>query len=373
MFDLVVVGGNLSGVTAAINAAEKGLKVALVEKNKHPLNPPHCGEGLLEPVGDLLGLFETNCHKNRVNKLIINVASPEEYVINLKKYFLVIFDRNHVENDLLKTAEKLGVELYLGVKMKDFIPPNEVIIDNKKISGKIIIDASGIACEVGRRVGLKTKIKKENIGVCIQSRVAGKFESNTVKIWFHKPYAPFGYAWLFPINENLANIGIGIRGRQNIDLNTSLKHFIKDTVKGSYKLTSTFKSCVPADLPLNQLYKENIMITGDAARLVDTFAAGGIRNAVLSGKLAGKVAAKYIKGEITSLKPYQDVMSSIINNLIKFYSKTSYTLKSEEIYLKEYRKAIKFLSIIHSIAPSFLEKFLIRAFIKDIKIIESYD
>ena len=82
MYDVVVIGGNLAGVNAAINAAEKGMKVALVEKNKNPHNPAHCGEGLIETIGDLLGLFKINCHKNRVNKFIINVASQEEYVIS---------------------------------------------------------------------------------------------------------------------------------------------------------------------------------------------------------------------------------------------------------------------------------------------------
>jgi len=39
-----------------------------------------------------------------------------------------------------------------------------------------------------------------------------------MKLWFHKPYGPMGYAWLFPLNKNLANIGIGIMGGQKIDL-----------------------------------------------------------------------------------------------------------------------------------------------------------
>ena len=55
-------------------------------------------------------------------------------------------------------------------------------------------------------------MKPKNVGVCVQSRVKGEFNSDAMKFWFHKPYAPFGYAWLFPINARLANIGIGIPG-----------------------------------------------------------------------------------------------------------------------------------------------------------------
>ena len=374
MYDVVVIGGNLAGVSAAINAAKMGVTVALVEKNKQPYNPAHCGEGLVETIGDLLGLFKFRCSKNKVNKLVVNVATSEEYIFNFKKYNLVIFDRNCVENALIDKAKKLGVNLFIGKKMKDFKPPYDIILDNnEKIQGKIIIDGSGIACEVGRRIGLKTKIKKEDIGVCIQSRVAGNFDSNTIKIWFHKPYAPTGYAWFFPINEKLANIGLGFRGGQKLDSEKLLKTFIKDMTKDSYKIISTFKDCVPVGAPLNQLYKDNVMITGDAARLSDMISGAGIRNAVLSGNLAGKVAANYIHGKISSLEVYQVRMKRITNKLRKIYKTQSRIRINEEKFIKKYTSGIRYFRNLHKIAPTFLENRIIKSLIKDIKNLESYN
>lgn len=374
MYDLVVIGGNLAGVSASINAANKGISVALIEKNKQPINPAHCGEGLLETAGDLLGLFQLECSKNKINKIVINVASIKEYIFILKKFSLIIFDRNCVENALLNKAKKLGVAIINGRKMIDFKPPNNVILDNnKKIEGKIIIDASGIACEVGRRIGLKTKIKKEDIGVCIQSRVTGKFDSNALRIWFHKPYAPWGYAWLFPINKNTANIGLGVRGGQKLNLDELLKQYITDMLNDSYKIISTFKDCVPTASPLKQLYKENVIITGDAARLVDAIGAAGIRNAVLSGNLAGKVAANYIQGKITSLDIYQEKMNLITKKLNKLYNRQSKIYGNEEKYLKRYRTGIGFLRNLHNILPTFIENRVAKSLIKDINSLESYE
>ena len=373
MYDVVVIGGNLAGVNAAIKAAKKGVTVALVEKNKHPHKPAHCGEGLLETFGNLLGLFQLECSKNRVNKIIINVGSPKDYIFNLKKFNLIVFDRNYVENALLNQAEEIGVKLFLGKKMKDFSPPNKVILDdNKTIEGKIIIDASGIACVVGQKVGLKTKLKKEDIGVCIQSRVIGNFDSNSVRVWFHKPYAPFGYAWIFPLDEKSANIGLGIRGGQKHNLDDLLKKFIKDMTKGEYKVTSTFRDCVPITSPLYPIYKDNVIITGDAARLADSVGAAGIRNAVLSGNLAGRVAADYINGKISSLKIYQDTISCITNKLKKMYERQNYVYSDEKRYLKRYRRGIKILNTIDRISPTFLENRIAKGLFKDIKVMESY-
>ena len=56
--------------------------------------------------------------------------------------------------------------------MKKLNPSGEVVLDNdEKITGKVIIDASGIVCIVGKQIGVETSLKPEDIGVCIQSRV----------------------------------------------------------------------------------------------------------------------------------------------------------------------------------------------------------
>jgi digeranylgeranylglycerophospholipid reductase len=320
MFDVIVIGGNFAGASAAINAAEKDVSVVLVERNKEPYNPAHCGEGIVDETGELFGLNNMNCLQNKIKKIIINITSPKEYILKLKKHSVIIFDRNYVENELLKKAKKNGAELILGKSMKKINPPNEIVLDdNKKITGKVIIDASGIACQVGRRVGLESQLKAGDIGVCIQSRVEGNFDKETVKTWFHKPYAPFGYSWLFPINDKMANIGVGLKGGQDLNLDKLLKHYINDETKGKYKIHSTFRACVPITKPLFPLIKDNVMVVGDAARLADPVIGAGIKQALISGCLAGKVAANYVKGELSSLEKYQDLMLKIVTRLNKFF------------------------------------------------------
>ena len=66
MYDIVVIGGNLAGTTAAINAAEEGANVLLVERNKEPFNPAHCGEMLIDTEAELLNLDKIGCEKNEI-------------------------------------------------------------------------------------------------------------------------------------------------------------------------------------------------------------------------------------------------------------------------------------------------------------------
>ena len=353
MFDLVVIGGNLAGTTAAITAVSKCSNVALIEKNKEPFNPAHCGELIPSYTADILNLDKMDCFKNEIKNMKIKVP-PKEYNLKLKNK-MIIFDRNCVENKLLNEAEKKGVTVMLGTKMKDFRPPYEIYLNNNKsIKGKVIIDASGITCQVGKRIGINTKLKPMDVGVCIQSRVQSNYCEGTMELHFHKPYAPFGYAWLFPLNNTFANIGIIVPGGQKLDISKLLSCYIKDSSREKLTIINTFRAYEPIALPLNELYKNNVMIVGDAARLVYPESGGGIDSALVSGRLAGITAARYINGEINSLKPYQQALRVRILRVKNGYNRKIRASKSDKKYIKTYQRIFLFLSIANRIFPSLL-------------------
>lgn len=358
MYDVIVVGGNLSGTAAAIKASEKGLKVALVEKNKEPFDPAHCGEMLFDIEAKPLNLDKIGCQKNEINKIVMTIP-PKNYIFRFKKHKIIIFNRNFVEKKLLETAEKKGTSLFLGVKMIDYKQPDEIVLENNEIiKGKVIIDASGILCQVGKKIGIKTKIDKRDIGVCIQGRVKSNFDANTINIWFHKPYAPFGYAYLFPLNNNIANIGLGIPGGQKFDYNKALIDYVKKVTNNNYDITSSFISYVPLTRPNKELVKDNVLITGDAARLAHSISGGGIKNAIFSGGLAGIISAKYIHGEIASLKPYHDLLQKKIFRLTNEYNFRKQAIKNDNSYLTKFRVIIFIAYFINRVFPNLFEKSL---------------
>ena len=257
--------------------------------------------------------------------------------------------------------------------MRDFKPPHEILLENNKIiEGKIIIDASGIACQVGRRIGIDTKLESEDIGVCIQSRVQSNFDPNIIKSWFHKPYAPFGYSWLFPLNKKTANIGLGIPGGQKQDLAKLLKNYIYDVTNGEFNITSTFRACVPSAPPMKILLKDNVIITGDAGRLAHPLSGGGIRNALFSGCLSGIIAAKYIHREIPSIELYQNLMQKKISRLDKEYYFKNRISKNEGIFLRNFGMTISMVSFIYKLFPKSLERLFTKFSEKDKLVLKSF-
>ncbi|MCX6667039.1 MAG: NAD(P)/FAD-dependent oxidoreductase [Euryarchaeota archaeon] len=352
MYDVVVIGGNLAGATAAINAALEGASVALIERNQEPFFPPHCGELIPDSTAESLHLDKIGCSSNEISTMIFTL-SQKKYIFNLKKHKFVMFDRYCVEKHLLKEAKRVGVDVKLGVRMKDFKPPFEIFLDdNHIIKGRIIIDASGIACCVGNRIEVDTKLRPGDIGVCIQSRVQGDFKKDTTDWYFHNPYAPFGYAWLFPFNDNMANIGLIVTGGQKLDLAKMLKNYIGDMTKGRYKITSTFRASVPIAKPLRRLIKDNVMIVGDAARLSHAVSGGGIDNALSSGRLAGRIASKYIHKEISSLEAYQHAMRLRLLRLRMEHKAKSRAIESDERFVKRYQGIFSVLSFVNRLFPN---------------------
>lgn len=71
------------------------------------------------------------------------------------------------------------------------------------------------------------------------------------------------------------------------------------------------------------LVKENVLLVGDAGRVVDSLSEAGISNALLSGKIAGSVVSQYIKNgklSVSFLKKYYDELMRSKGRLLRFYS-----------------------------------------------------
>ncbi len=71
------------------------------------------------------------------------------------------------------------------------------------------------------------------------------------------------------------------------------------------------------------LVRKNVLLVGDAGRLVDSLSGAGISNALLSGKIAGEVVSQFIQeggSSHSSLRRYEDLVWKEKGRELRFYS-----------------------------------------------------
>jgi flavin-dependent dehydrogenase len=115
-------------------------------------------------------------------------------------------------------------------------------------------------------------------------------------------FAPGGYGWIIPKGGNSANVGIGIRtsySKKN-DGRGYLKFFLDECPLTKSKLEGgkpgpMIADVLPVDGPLPTTYAGQVMAVGDAAGMVMPTNGGGIATAMITGRIAGQVAADHVQ------------------------------------------------------------------------------
>jgi digeranylgeranylglycerophospholipid reductase len=108
------------------------------------------------------------------------------------------------------------------------------------------------------------------------------------------------------MGSDIANVGIGVRSSYlgGIKLPQLLEKFVKEHPVAGPKLEcgevlAVMRGSVPADGMPDSIQIGNVLLAGDAAGHVMATSGGGIPLAMVAGKIAGEVAAGFIKSQTT--------------------------------------------------------------------------
>ncbi|MGB2696880.1 MAG: hypothetical protein WBD28_03350, partial [Candidatus Zixiibacteriota bacterium] len=154
--------------------------------------------------------------------------------------------------------------------------------------------------------------------------ISDEIDPEQIEFYVGERLAPGGYAWIFPKGKNCANVGLGITPALAPDLKP--KELLEEFVKGRFSRFSvdeTMMGGIPTFSRDNVIVKKNVLLVGDAGRIIDSLSGAGIANALLSGKIAGQVVSEYIKTDgksIDFLKKYEKELMKRRGSELRFYS-----------------------------------------------------
>lgn len=301
-FDCIVVGGGPAGSTFARVAAEGGLSVLLLEKDRDIGVPVRCGEAVSDAGLRIFHEPDPRWIASTINR--IRLIAPNETMVEFdlqqKGYIL---DRRIFDYDLAEYASSAGAQIVTKAYVDDVIIENDRVVGVKgthvgerfEKRAKIVVGADGVESRVGRWAGLKTTVKLKNMECGIQKTVTGiDVDDHMFEFYLSRRWAPGGYLWVFPKGKNKANIGVAISGYYAKDGKAAQK-FLDEFLAWKYPKASVLTTVVggiPIDKTVKQMVMDGLMLVGDAAHTVNPVTGGGIVPGMRSGLLAAETAVK---------------------------------------------------------------------------------
>ena len=290
--DIVIIGGGPGGLAAAKALVQEGISPLLIERSSEFGQKP-CGDMVAEnlygfSIYDFINKKEII--ENEFDVLRVNFYE-ENYNIEARSLLKglrnnpgkwLIVKRKNLEKNLAEQAEKAGARIKMGLEVKKIAREGEEIMINGEIRTKLVIGADGFHSKVRELTG--QKIKNSFFAMTCQTKANLDYPC----LYFGKKIISRGYGWIFP-KGGIGNAGIGSLDFRLV--RPAFEKFCQDFRLEPQNIRAGF---IPASLPYKSCF-DNILLVGDAAGLADALTGGGVDTAMVSGYLAGKVAAKALK------------------------------------------------------------------------------
>jgi len=306
-YNVVIIGAGPAGATCALALRKSGLKVALVDKSKFPRNKT-CGDAipgpslkfLKEAIEESSEEFKDFELKQRINTSIMYMANGASIEVNWKS-IAYNSTRFSFDNFLLNLVKKhTSTTVHEGIRIKDISRGNQTIQfkprnTNYSISCDMLVGSDGANSIVSKALNPDTPDKSTK-GVAIRAYYENvNAPSDANEFYLLKGFQ--GYFWIFPMHDNLYNVGIGTL-KDDLVKGFDLKKYFHEVIDSHPVIGEKFKNAeikskvvgftLPSGGKKMKISGERFILTGDAAHLVDPLQGHGIDKAIKSGILAAQ-------------------------------------------------------------------------------------
>ena len=336
--DVIVVGAGPSGSTAAYYLAQAGLNVLLIEKSRFPRDKV-CGDGLTpRAVKSLVAMGvdvseEAGWLRNKGLRVIGGGVRLELDWPELSSWpgYGLVRPRSTLDEQLARRAQAVGAKLLEGTTVT-----GPVLDDNGRIVGvettseteeksksrsrsdntersvgssatyraRVVVAADGNSSRLSVAMGLRKRDDRP-MGVAVRTyytspRHDDDYLESWLDLWDGDRLLP-GYGWIFGMGDGTSNVGLGMLNTSDAFGKTDYRDLLKRWLKSmpeewGYVEENRTEPVRGAALPMGfnrtPHYHRGLLLTGDAAGMVNPFNGEGIAYAMESGELLARVVAQ---------------------------------------------------------------------------------
>jgi len=148
-----------------------------------------------------------------------------------------------------------------------------------QIRAGCVVGADGFESQVGRWAGIDTTLAPNDITTCYQYRLTNIDYDPDFNEFILGSVAPGGYAWIFPKDENTANVGLGVMLKK-LNRPGEVKEYLDRWIASDPRLKNgqpleAVSGAVSICAPLDSVCVDNVLLVGDSARMIDPITGGG--------------------------------------------------------------------------------------------------
>ena len=287
--DLMVIGGGPAGMSAAAEAARRGVNVLVLEEHASIGEPVHCTGVLAADAFDELGLSRTTT-LNELQRVCFHAPGGATLEHDTTVTEAVVIDRAAFDRQMAATARLAGATICSSARVADLAVTQTGVVatlgDGRSVRARAAVLATGANYALQRRLGMGMP------RVYLQSaqREFAARHTGPVEVFFGRSVAPKGFAWVVPVQRpDGPYVRVGVMAERDVE-----RSFLEIVQRAQRRW-----SIEPGDLeprrkmlPLSAVprsYTDRVLAVGDAAGLVKPTTGGGIYYSIVSGRLAGQV------------------------------------------------------------------------------------
>jgi flavin-dependent dehydrogenase len=320
--DVFVVGGGPAGSTIAALLAERGHRVILADKDRHPRF--HIGESLLPhnlPLFDRLGVRD-KIEASAMHKYGIEFVSPYhgksvkyDFGRAYDKRFPYSFQvkRSSFDHMLLQNAAAKGATVIEECRVGAVAFPDKenAVVTARGPDGeplqwraRFVVDASGRDTLLAGQMDMKERNPRNNSAAIFghfagARRLPGKDEGNITIVWFDN-----GWFWFIPLSDGTTSVGAVCPAEFFKNRGTDLPAFFRQIIASSPEIASRLRDAeLVGDVTATGNYSysskrtsgDRFLMVGDACAFIDPVFSTGVYLAMVSAFAAADAVDGCVK------------------------------------------------------------------------------
>lgn len=291
-YDVIVVGGGPGGTTVAMNTAREGYKTLIIDKDKFPREKTCGGLVPIKALKELDFSVPSAIIKNEIKSISLYNRQMDCTTYGRDGILGLVLPRVDFDHYLLERAMEYGSQFHPNTKFYELERIDngiKIFTSNGNYTCKNLVGSDGVFSSVKNYVGYNM-LDQYKMGFTLSAYANHKELDQTENFKIFDIPIKYSMGWGIPY-EKRVHIGIGGPAFKSNEMMGYFEEYSK-TLHGVYgfdKASIKVKGCfLPAGGFKRKIYREGVLLVGDAAGFVDPMVGEGIYYAIRSGKIAAK-------------------------------------------------------------------------------------